>query len=227
MKTLVIEDDQKILEFISLAFQVGWPGTILITTQPGDDGVELVEKESPDLIILNPQLNDVDGFDVLKQIRLFCQVPIVIVTDRIDETSVIKGLELGADEYIVKPIGSLELLARIRAIMRRQQIQSEVLPLVCGRFCLYPTTGELIYNGRKISLTHTECLIIQKLMRNSGQVVPYTIIAQVIWGEEYPDSTTSIRSHIKRLRAKLRNEAEQQEDIIHTKPGIGYSLSRT
>jgi two-component system KDP operon response regulator KdpE len=227
MYTLLIEDNQKLEEFIRVSFQVGWPGAKLNAVHLGDEGIDIIEQQSPDLIIIEPEdLSDIDGYDLLKQIRLFSDIPIVIITGRSDETTVAKGLELGADEYIVKPVGSLELLARVRAIMRRQRLPSEALPLVCGRFCLYPITGELIYNDRKISLTRTECLIIQKLIRNSGQIVPYTSIAQVIWGEEYPDSTMSIRSHIKRLRAKLRGEESQQKDIIQTKPGIGYSLSK-
>ncbi|MFC2067664.1 response regulator transcription factor [Chloroflexota bacterium] len=120
MKLLLIEDDSDIVEAISLAFQIRWPEAQVISTQSGKKGVGLVESVQPDIVILDLGLPDIDGFTVLRKIRLFSQVPIIIVTVRADESDIIKGLEWGADDYIIKPFRQLELLARVKAQIRRQ-----------------------------------------------------------------------------------------------------------
>jgi len=120
MKLLVVEDDEELIEAISLAFQIRWPEAQIISTRSGKKGVEQVESESPDIVILDLGLPDINGFDVLRKIRLFSQVPIIIVSVRAEEADIIKGLEWGADDYIIKPFRQLELLARIKAQVRRQ-----------------------------------------------------------------------------------------------------------
>ena len=225
MKALVIEDDLKIVELISLAFQAGWPGAKLITTRRGEEGIDLAENQSPDLIILDPELPDVDGFDVLKQIRLFCRIPIVIVTDRTDETSIVKGLEWGADEYISKKFGQMELMARVRAILRRHYPPGEELPLAYGPLCLYTSTGKLTCGRKEIELTRTESLILQHLIRNAGRVVSHTNLATTLWGEDYPDSVGALKVYIRRLRVKIEADPKNPQ-LILTKSGMGYFLRK-
>ncbi|MFC1860183.1 response regulator transcription factor [Chloroflexota bacterium] len=111
MKVLIIEDDPEIVEVISLAFQIRWPEVKLVSTNLGEKGVELVESESPDVVILDLGLPDISGYDVLKEIRAFSTVPILILTVRGEETDVVRGLEWGADDYMVKPFRQLELLS--------------------------------------------------------------------------------------------------------------------
>lgn len=225
MRTILVENSKKVEEFITLSFRVGWPDAKLVTVNKAGDAINLIEKQTPDLVIIEPdEISDTDGFNFVKQIRLFSDIPIVILTAINDETSVVKGLELGADEYIKKPIGSLELLARVRALMRRQLRQNENLPLVYSNFCLYPTSGELSYRGKKASLTRAENIIFQKLMQNSNRIVTCSSISRALWGDEYPDCAASIRSHIRRLRAKLKSLTGESDRFIHTKSGVGYSL---
>ncbi len=224
MKALVIEDNQQLLEFISVAFQVGWPGSKLISTKLGEHGLELAEKESPDVIILDLGLPDVDGFEVLKQVRLFSVVPILAIAERADEPSIVKGLEWGADEYITEPFGQLELLARIRAVMRRQRSLREELPIVYGLLCLYPSLGQLTYNKERISLTRTESLILHHLMINAGQVVTHTSLAELLWSDDYPGSAHALSVYIGRLRSKVEKRPDHPQ-LILTKPGIGYFMA--
>jgi two-component system KDP operon response regulator KdpE len=224
MKALVIEDDLKIVELISLAFQAGWPGATLITAHRGEEGIDLAENQAPDLIILDPELPDVDGFDLLKQIRLFCRIPVVIVTDRTDEMSIVKGLEWGADEYISKKFGQMELMARIRAILRRHYPPGEELPLAYGPLCLYTSTGKLTCCRKDIELTRTESQILQHLIRNAGRVVSHSGLATTLWGEDYPDSVDALRVYIRRLRVKIETDPNIPQ-LILTKPGIGYFLA--
>ncbi|MBI2329112.1 MAG: response regulator transcription factor [Chloroflexi bacterium] len=223
MKVLIIEDDREIVEVVSLAFKIRWPEVKLVSTHLGERGVELVESENPDVIILDLGLVDISGFEVLQQIRLFSAVPILILTVRSDEADIVKGLEWGADDYMVKPFRQLELLSRIRALTRRASPAAKETLLVCGQLRFDPSTRQLFYGDREIGLTRSEASILQHLMRNAGQVVTYSSLAEAVWGEDYPDATESLRVYIRRLREKLETEPGRPQ-IILTKTGVGYSL---
>ena len=224
MKLLVVEDDEEIVEAISLAFQIRWPEAQVISTHSGRKGVELVESEQPDIVILDLGLPDINGFDVLRRIRLFSQVPIIILTVRAEEADIIKGLEWGADDYIIKPFRQLELLARIKAQIRRQG-QPEGERVISGPLQLDTVTGQLLYNNKEISLTVTENRILGHLMRNAGHVATHTSIAEAVWGDDYPGAADSLKVHIRRLREKIE-ENPSSPTLIITKPGIGYLFSR-
>lgn len=223
MKVLIIEDDREIVEVVSLAFKIRWPEVKLVSTHLGERGVELVESENPDVIILDLGLVDISGFEVLQQIRLFSAVPILILTVRSDEADIVKGLEWGADDYMVKPFRQLELLSRIRALTRRASPAAQETSLVCGQLRFDPATRQLFYGDREIDLTRSEASILHHLMRNAGQVVTYSSLAEAVWGEDYPDATESLRVYIRRLREKLETEPGRPK-IILTKTGVGYSL---
>lgn len=225
MKLLIIEDDDEIVEAISLAFQIRWPEAQIVSTRSGKKGIDLVESEQPDIVILDLGLPDINGFDVLRKIRLFSQVPIIIVTVRAEEADIIKGLEWGADDYIVKPFRQLELLARIKAQIRRQG-QPEEEQIVSGPFKLNSITGQLYYRNKEINLTVTEARILAHLMRNAGHAVTHSSLAEAIWGDDYPGATDSLKVHIRRLREKIEDDPGKPTFII-TKSGVGYLLSDT
>ena len=224
MKVLIVEDDNEIVEFISLAFETGWPGAEMVTTHHGRHAVELVESESPDIVILDLGLPDIDGFDVLKQIRLFSTVPIIITTVRDNEADIVKGLEWGAEEYVPKPFGQLELLARVRTVLRsRRSSESADTTVICGPLRLNGPSGQLVYASNKIQLTRTESLILHLLIKNTSQVVTFLEIAETIWGDAYPNAADTLRVYISRLRVKLSTIA-QQKVSIKSRPGVGYFL---
>ena len=224
MKLLIIEDDEEIIEAISLAFQIRWPEARIISTRYGKKGVELVETEQPDIVILDLGLPDTNGFDVLRKVRLFSEVPIIILTVRSEEADVIKGLEWGADDYIVKPFKQLELLARIKAQIRRQG-QHEEERISSGPLKLDTATGQLFRNGKEINLTVTETRILGHLMRNAGYVVTHSSIAEAVWGDNYPGAADSLKVHIRRLREKIEDNPSNPVFIV-TKPGVGYLFAR-
>ena len=224
MKVLIIEDDQEIVEAISLAFQIRWPEAKVISTRLGKKGGELVESEVPDIVILDLGLPDINGFEVLRQIRLFSHVPTIILTVKSDEVDVVKGLEWGADDYITKPFRQLEFLARVKALIRRQS-PSEEETLVCGPLRLDATTGQLHYDGKEIALTITESHILNHLMRNAGHVVTHSSLAEAVWGDDYPGSADSLKVHIRRLREKIEVEPSHPQ-LILTRTGIGYFLAK-
>ena len=225
MKVLIVEDDREIVEVISLTFQIRWPEVKVVSTRLGERGVELAESENPDVVILDLGLPDISGFDTLQQIRLFSTVPILILTVRGDEADIVKGLEWGADDYMVKPFRQLELLSRIRALTRRRASLTEETSLVCGQLHFNPSTRQLYRGEKEISLTRTEGSVLCHLMRNAGQVVPYHSLAEAVWGEDYPDATDSLRVYIRRLREKLEADPSNPQ-IILTRAGVGYSLAK-
>ena len=224
MKVLIIEDDRRMVEIISLIFHIRWPDAILISTHLGEQGIEMVEKEAPNIVILDLGLPDINGFEVLKSIRLFSSVPIIILTVRGDETDIVMGLELGADEYMVKPFRQSEFLARVKAILRRINLMDDMEPVVVGPLYLRPSMSKLIYGNKAISITRTECIIIYHLMRNVGTVVTYSKLSEIMWGDDYLGATESLRVHIHRLRQKIEKDIANPQ-IIHTKIGIGYYLT--
>lgn len=223
MKALIIEDSQEILEAVGLAFNIRWPETKLITTKFGEKGIELVETEQPDAVILDLGLPDVSGFEVLKRIRLFSDVPIIILTVRNEEADIVKGLEWGADDYIVKPFRQLELLSRVRALIRRSGGKINDAPVSAGKLNLVPDTGQLTINGKEITLTPTESRVMHVLIKNSDQVVTHSRLAETIWGDNYPEAADAIKVYIRRLREKLEVEPSNPR-IILTRAGIGYIL---
>lgn len=225
MKVLLVEDDREIVEAISLAFQIRWPEAELITTRLGQKGVELVESESPDIVILDLGLPDISGFEVLQQIRLFSQVPTIILTVRADEADIVKGLEWGADDYITKPFRQLEFLARVKALIRRQGNQ-ESDSLSFGPLKLDAATGQLFVDAREVALTVTETHILAHLMRNGGRVVTHTSLAEAVWGDDYPGATDSLKVHIRRLREKIEEDPSNPK-LILIRTGIGYFLAKT
>jgi DNA-binding response OmpR family regulator len=226
MKALVIEDDPEIVESISLTFQIYWPEAQLVSTHMGREGRELAESEAPDIIILDLELPDMSGFEVLKQIRPFSSVPIIVLTARAEEEDIVKGLESGADDYMLKPCGQLELLARVRARVRDKPRFAKGSPVSFGPLLFNPRKRQLLYGKKKINLTGIEAHIIHHLMRAGGDVASYSSLAEDAWGEAYPWSEESLRVHIRRLREKLEADPSHPQ-LILGKPGIGYFLAKT
>lgn len=224
MKILLIEDDKEIIDAISLAFQIRWPEAKVVSTRLGEKGVELVESEAPDIVILDLGLPDTSGFEVLRQIRLFSHVPTIILTVRQDEADIVKGLEWGADDYITKPFRQLEFLARVKALIRRQSPEEEE-SLVCGPLRLDVTSGQLYYDRKEIVLTVTESHILGHLMKNAGRVVTHSSLAEAVWGDDYPGAADSLKVHIRRLREKIEADPSHPQ-LILTRTGVGYFLAK-
>jgi DNA-binding response OmpR family regulator len=225
MKILIIEDDSKIIESIRFVFQVGWPEAKIISTRHGEEGLEIIEKESPQLVILDLGLPDIEGFEVLRQVRLFSNIPVVILTVSGEEENIIKGLELGADEYITKPFKPLELIARVKKALKNHFVPKSgtEMSFDYGDLHIFISEQKVQIDNRTIKLTSTEALILKYLASNAGMVVPNDALAEHIWGNNYPDSSKAIRVYIRQLRKKIEKDADNPQLII-TRPGIGYML---
>jgi len=178
-KILVVEDNPDIIETISLTFRLSWPEVQVISTSFGEQGLEMVEAETPDCVILDLGLPDISGFEVIRRVRLFSEVPILVLTVRAEEITIVKALGLGASDYVTKPFRQLELLARVKALLRRTK-SAEAAPLAVGQMVFDPISFKMTLEGREITLTRTEGLILGQLMRSPDNAVPLSRLAEVV-----------------------------------------------
>ncbi|UCE97963.1 MAG: response regulator transcription factor [Dehalococcoidia bacterium] len=220
-KLLIIEDNEEVVEAISIALQIRWPDIRILSTGSGEQGIDLIMNKKPDIIILDLGLIDINGFEVLKRVRMFSNIPVVILTVRGEEADIIKGFELGADDFITKPFKQLELIARITAIARRVNLIGGEDPIVCGNFYFDHSMRTVKYNGKQTTLTHTENSILLKLIQNKNIVVTYDKIAEEIWGINYPDAADSIKVYVRRLREKIEPDPSRPRFLLN-KSGLGY-----
>ncbi|AKG53916.1 DNA-binding response regulator [Dehalogenimonas sp. WBC-2] len=221
MKVLIIEDDINIINVLKIAFELGWPDISIISAQSGAKGLTMVDTESPDAVILDLGLPDINGLEILRQIRLFSVVPVLILTVRDDESSVVTALSHGANDFLTKPFRQMELLARIKAMTRWGQTINHSNNLDVGSWQLSSSLTELRQNNRTIHLTYTEGLLLSLLMKNSGHFVSKEILARQTWHKQLGDIGDSLRIYIKRLRDKIE-EHPQDPRIIINKPRQGY-----
>jgi DNA-binding response OmpR family regulator len=230
MRVLLVEDSPEIVKGVSLTFKLRWPDAVVISAENGRKGIDLAEKESPDIIILDINLPDITGFEVLENIRKFSDVPTIILTVRDDEVDELRGLEMGADDYITKPFSPSNLLVRCKAVMRRTGIRSpedeQLMSVSSGNLYINFGTNEFKVNDEKIHLTPNENRILYCLTRNEGKVVTQDNIKQQVWGSQakYIDNT-SLKRYIYQLRLKLGDVADDPKFIINER-GIGYRFIR-
>jgi len=223
LKILIIEDDPNIVELVGLTFELGWPDVKLIVAETGEQGMNLLEAEPPDAVILDIGLPDTNGFEVIKSIRLFSDVPVLMLTVRVEERDIVKALTLGADDYLTKPFRQMELLARIKAITRRTHSADQDLKVSHGLWHFGKTVTEL-YRGRQVfHLTPIQGLIMQALIRQAGQFVSGETLAVKIWGEHHAATADDLRVHIHHIRKKLDDSPDSPKCICN-KPGQGYML---
>lgn len=226
MKALIIEDAPDIVETFSLCFELRWPGVEVISTAEGNKGLILAETESPDVIILDLGLPDMDGLEALKGIRSRSNVPIIIVTVRGDEIDRVRGLELGADDYIIKPFSHMELLARVHAVLRRAhmaKLETEEKSFHAPGLTIDFATGTVTVNERTVSLTPTEYELLHYLVLNEGNVLTHRALLEKVWGEEYTDAPEYLKVYIQRLRNKLEVDPSNPQLLISER-GVGYKF---
>jgi len=228
LKVLVIEDSEEMVQTVSLCFRLRWPEVLFVSASQGDKGVELVEREAPDVVILDLGLPDKDGLDVLKEIRTFSDVPVLVLSVRDDGLSQVKGLELGADDYITKPFGPLEFLARVRAVLRRAQgtvsSDGDALPFTAGGLTVDFVAHEVFVGSERVHLTPLEYNLLCHLVRNAGKVMSHHNLLSTVWGEGYTD-TDILKTYIYQLRTKLGDSGGSASMIVNER-GMGYKFAK-
>jgi two-component system KDP operon response regulator KdpE len=223
MKILVVDDEPDVIKVIAMSFRMQQPAWEVISAEDGPEALDLLEQDRPDLVLLDIGLPDMNGFDVLKSMRLFSDVPIIMLTVRDDELSKVQGLELGADDHVTKPFSHLELLARVRAVLRRAQSLplTHEKPFVSGDIQVDFARRELTVREQSVSLTGTEYRLLYHLIRNAGRIMTHEALLARVWGREYTDELSYLKSYISRLRNKLE-PAPHHPQYILTEYGVGY-----
>lgn len=221
MKVIMIEDEKSIIDAVNVAFEFRWPDVVLLAARTGKEGVALVKKETPDIVVLDINLPDISGFQVLKEIREFSAVPVIILTVRADDSDVLCGLEAGADDYIVKPFNYLTLLARIKAVLRRTEKTTlkEDNTVISPRLKIDFVNQKVRIDNRLVKLTPVEYRLLILLVKNKDKVVPYNRIMEEIWEKDLAGDTENIRIYIRRLRNKLH---DSPPNMVLNKHGSGY-----
>jgi DNA-binding response OmpR family regulator len=224
MKVLIIEDVDEVVGSIRLCISIRWPDCVTLTASRGDTGLRMMQTESPDLVILDVSLGDGQGLEALRGIRRFSDVPVLIVSTVADESSRVRGLELGADDYIAKPFTHAELLARIRATLRTHlAVREEGEGVVNGeKLRIDLGAGRVFVGGAEKELSATEWKLLSYLVRNAGKVISNRALTQDVWGLSFVENST-IKMCVRRVRLKLGDNT-QAPRIIRSYRGRGYSF---
>ncbi len=221
MKTILLVEDDKTLRK-TLAYNLSQEGYHVIQTDDGAEALKLAREHAPDLIVLDVMLPSLDGFSVCRILRNESDVPIVILTARGNEVDRIVGLELGADDYIVKPFSLGEFLARVRAVLRRAPTARKVIDrLESGDLVLDLIARRATRNGEELHLTHKEFDLLATLMRNQGAVLSRDLLLERVWGYDYAVRTKTVDVHVRWLREKIEDEPSRPRRIV-TVRGVGY-----
>jgi two-component system, OmpR family, response regulator VicR len=212
MKVIIVEDEKSIVDAVNVAFEFRWPEVNIIAANNGREGIELIRSGHPDVVILDINLPDISGFNVLKEVRTFSSVPVIILTVRADDADVLKGLEAGADDYVIKPFNYLTLLARIKAVLRRSEnvtLKNSQDTVVSPRLKIDFVNQKVILENELVKLTPVEYHLLIFLVKNKGNLVTYKSMMEDIWGTKYQGDTKNLRLYIRRLRNKLKDNPPQ------------------
>jgi two-component system catabolic regulation response regulator CreB len=220
-KILVIEDEPAIADNILFAFETEKFKTVWRPT--GKEGLSELAKSPFDLIVLDVGLPDTDGFELCREIRKKSRVPILFLTARAGEVDRVLGLELGADDYMVKPFSPRELAARVKAILRRTSPGPETVPTAKGPFALDEGKQGILYKGRLLPLSKHEYLLLKALLSQPGRVYSREKLMEMAWESPGSSQERTVDAHVKSLRKKLR-AAGAKKDPLKTQRGFGYSL---
>jgi two-component system KDP operon response regulator KdpE len=224
VKILVVDDEPDVVESVRLGFMLQWREVDVIGAADGEHALTSIENDAPDIVLLDVGLPGMDGFDVLREARTFSDVPVVMLTARDDALDKVKGLELGADDYVTKPFNHLELMARVKAVLRRHDMPaptSRAPSFRSGDLEVDFARQEARLHGERLDLTPTEYKLLYHLVRNAGHVLQHGTLLAKVWGREYVDEVDYIRVYIRRLRDKLGDDPENPR-YIRTERGLGY-----
>jgi DNA-binding response OmpR family regulator len=228
MRILAVDDEPEVVDVVRLCFNLRWPDAEVIAAGTGQEALTAIEEQAPDLVLLDIMLPDMDGFKVCEEVRRFSDVPIIMLTARDAEVERVRGLEMGADDYITKPFSHLELLARSRAVLRRYQNQPPAVgeTYEAGNFQMDYGTRRVTVGGKQVRLTPIEYGLLYHLTRNAGRVMPHRTLLAKVWGREYTSELDYLKVYIRRLRHKLGEEVEANI-AIESERGVGYRLVST
>ena len=221
---LLIEDETQIRRFLRLTLEA--EGITVTEAASGAQGVLDAERCGPDLVILDLGLPDMDGVEVIRQLRTGTDIPIVILSARSDEAQKVRALDMGADDYLTKPFGNFELMARIRAHLRKRSVtvpDADSQPFRFGSVSVDFAQRQVSRAGQPVHLTPTEFKLLSTMVRNAGKVLTHTYLLREVWGAGYAERAHYLRIYMGHLRQKLEDDPARPAHIT-TETGVGYRL---
>ncbi|MDZ4764946.1 MAG: response regulator transcription factor [Chloroflexota bacterium] len=222
-RILVVDDEPRMIGMIRRNLEL--EGHQIVEAHNGLEALDVVRTRLPDLVLLDVMMPELDGFETLKMLREFSNIPIIMLTAKSEENDVVYGLELGADDYIPKPFGMRELSSRIKAVMRRTDMPSstpdQAILRVDERLSVDFNRREVIVNGDRIKLRPTEYRLLYHLIENAGWTVPHDQLLAKVWGYEYRDEAHYVRLYVNYLREKIEADPSNPKYIL-TERGVGY-----
>jgi two-component system KDP operon response regulator KdpE len=221
-RILIIDDDPQLRETV----------TIVLTSQEydvqaaptGKEGIAQVSDRAPDLVVLDVNLTDMLGFEVVREIRRFSNVPVLMLTGRSESSDIVSGLDSGADDYLIKPFKADELLARVRALLRRVPSSEQPITAAEGQLEIDTKMRITRVRGEQVDLTPTEYQLLLLLAQHPGEVLDHQMLLQRVWGDEYVNDTAYLKVYIWHLRRKLEQNPHDPK-IVMTEWGVGYRLA--
>lgn len=225
-RILVVDDEERIVNFLTSKLKAS--GYEVLTASDGVKGLEQAQAQEPDLIVLDLLMPKMNGLEMLKELRSFSAVPVIILTAKGEDADRIKGLQLGADDYLPKPFNPDELVARIEAIRRRiqpAQKNKDAELFRIGDVTIDFSKRQVLVGGESKYLTRTEWLLLSQLANNAGRLMLYEELLTRIWGPEYRDDIQILRTWLSRLRRKLQSDPRSPQ-LIRTMPKAGYIIDR-
>jgi DNA-binding response OmpR family regulator len=227
MRILVVDDDAPSVKMIS--FLLREEGYEVVSADNGSAALELVDREPPSLVILDVMMPRMDGFEVCRRIRQKMDVPIIFLSAKGETADKVSGLQLGADDYLAKPFEPAELLARVKAVLRRaeafggEETQSR---LTVAEITLEPVSNRIVFaDGRKVELTPIEFRLLYCLMRNAGRILSHDLLMNAVWGYDYEGYSNQIAVYVHRLRTKIEADPDHPR-YLTTVRGVGYRFER-
>jgi two-component system KDP operon response regulator KdpE len=224
-KILVVDDEPRVVQLVSKVLEA--VGYQVIAATSGEPAIEMVALEQPDLLLLDILLpRGPDGYEICRRIREFSEVPVIMLTAKAQETDVLHGFDVEADDYLTKPFSAKELVARVKAVLRRAQRPEEAVTatLTCGELGINFARRAVKVRGAKVSLTRTEYALLRQLALNANRVMLHQDLLATVWGPEYRDDIDYLRAYICYLRQKLEENPHEPQYILTT-PGVGYMLA--
>ncbi len=220
-RILVVDDEPRMIGFIRMNLEL--EDHIVVEAHSGLEALDAIRTQLPDLVLLDIMMPELDGFETLRMLREFSDIPVIMLTAKGEENDKVFGLELGADDYITKPFGPRELSSRIKTVLKRLEKPStdEAVLRIDDRLSVDFNQREVVVNGEHIKLRPTEYRLLYHLIRNAGWTVPHDQILQKVWGYEYRDEAHYVRLYVNYLRDKIEEDPSNPRYII-TERGVGY-----
>jgi two-component system, OmpR family, KDP operon response regulator KdpE len=227
MKILVVDDDPQILDAVTVGLQLQWQDAEVLAATDGEQGLKVFYEQDPDVVVLDVTMPRKNGFEVLQDIRRVSDVPVIMLTARGEDTDQVRGLEMGADDYVVKPFSHLAVLALLKAVLRRAELPqpTSALPdFQAGALAVHFQNHQVTVRGEPVKLTPVEYKLLYHLVRNVGRLMPHEALLDRVWGADYGATNDYLKVYVSRLRAKL--EQPGGPHYIETERGLGYRFIR-